>query len=42
MADADPANDGWLRTANIQGFVILQWCSLPLPSEVRLSYFQSL
>jgi len=42
MADTDLANDGWLRTANIQGFNILQWCSLPLPPEVRLSYFPSL
>jgi len=30
MADTDPANDGWLSTANIQGFSILQWCSLPI------------
>jgi len=30
MADTDPANDGRLRSANIQGFNILQWCSLPI------------
>ena len=30
MADKDPANDGRLRTANIQGFNILQWRSLPI------------
>src|SRR5580700_2644522 len=30
MTDTDPANDGRLRTANIQGFHILQWCSLPI------------
>src|SRR5580693_5329240 len=30
MAEADPANDGRLRIANIQGFNILQWCSLPI------------
>jgi len=30
MADTYPANDGRLRTANIQGFNILQWCSLPI------------
>src|ERR1700744_3635787 len=30
QADADPANDGRLRIANIQGFNILQWCSLPI------------
>src|SRR5579864_9083231 len=36
-----PANDGRLRIANIQGFNILQWCSLPIV-EVRLSHFLSL
>jgi hypothetical protein len=29
-ADTDPAHDDRLRTANIQGFNVLQWCSLPL------------
>jgi hypothetical protein len=30
MSDKGPANDGRLRTANIQGFKILQWRSLPI------------
>jgi hypothetical protein len=30
LADTGPANDGRLRTANIQGFKILQWRSLPI------------
>jgi hypothetical protein len=30
MSDKGPANDGGLRTANIQGFKILQWRSLPI------------
>jgi len=41
MADTDPAHDDRLRIANIQGFIILQWCSLPLIG-VRLPHFQSL
>ena len=41
MADTDPAHDDRLRIANIQGFLILQWCSLPLIG-VRLPHFQSL
>src|ERR1019366_4259563 len=32
LADKGPANDGRLRTANIQGFKILQWRSLPIRS----------
>ena len=32
MADKGPANDGRLRLANIQGFKILQWRSLPIHS----------
>jgi hypothetical protein len=28
-ADTDPVHDDRLRTANIQGFNVLQWCSLP-------------
>jgi len=31
IADEGPANDGWVRLANIQGFEILQWRSLPHP-----------
>jgi hypothetical protein len=30
MTDKGPANDGRLRTANIQGFKNLQWRSLPI------------
>ena len=30
LSDEGPANDGRLRTANIQGFKILQWRSLPI------------
>ena len=30
LAVKDPTNDGRLRTANIQGFEILQWPSSPI------------
>src|SRR5262249_6554562 len=42
LAEVSPANDGRLRPANIQGFQILQWRSLPIHLGVRLPYFKSL
>lgn len=42
LADAGPRTTAKLRTANIQGFNILQWRSSPTRWTARLSYFNSL